>query len=332
MCSQLGIEMGGNGYIGMLNINGYAGMDSEDYVRELSVARLFVNQQLQAMYPEWILTDWGSGQIAFIIQGQDHPRSGPLPIEAGLHQLIETVYSQYRLSVNIALGSPYDVLQDISRSFDEARQALQFAASIGAGGITRFQDMIRESEMYDYSLETEQRLVNTIKAGHMEEGERIIEGLFARNFEERELSYDMRQQFIVELKGTLLKLTEQHVFFDEGRGQEIKRSLTALKPTDGAGGLKPRFIEITGQICSECGQKKGRFAGRERQGHRCSHRGAIWQPGLVGLRAGGDDGQTGKIHLPIVQGISGREFVRLYGARADRQGLGAAAPKHDDHR
>ena len=119
MCSQLGIEMGGSGYIAMLNINGYAGMDSEDYVRELSVARLFVNQQLQAMYPEWILTDWGSCQIAFIMQGHDHPLSEPLPIEAGLHQLIETVYSQYRLSVNIALGSPYAVLQDISRSFDE---------------------------------------------------------------------------------------------------------------------------------------------------------------------------------------------------------------------
>ena len=47
MASQTGIELHGEfGYVGLIQVNGYSGMDSKDVLNELYAARLIVKQTL----------------------------------------------------------------------------------------------------------------------------------------------------------------------------------------------------------------------------------------------------------------------------------------------
>lgn len=114
---------------------------------------------------------------------------------------MEVIYREHRISTTIGTGAAYEVWNDAGRSFDEAKQALDYAIHMGTDHLVRFEDTMKENEMFYYPIESEQRLLNTIKVGEPEEAVRILEQLFLRNLEERELSYEMTQQFIMEPEG-----------------------------------------------------------------------------------------------------------------------------------
>lgn len=61
-----------------------------------------------------------------------------------------------------------------------------------------------ESNTYYYPIDLELRLISTIRAGDEEEAGRIVKSMIEQNTENRELSMEMKHQFIGELKGTLL--------------------------------------------------------------------------------------------------------------------------------
>ena len=255
---QTGVRLRGeHGRAGILKVAGYGSADSEEIIQELSVARLIVRQALSRLEPDVLVTDWGSDQIAFV-----HALAGePLDdlhrrLEAGLLELVDTVYRQHRLSITIGLGSVFDAWNGVADSFNEAQQALEYAVHTGAVGITRFEDAMKATELYYYPIESEQRMLNTLKAGELEETSRLLDQLLSRNFEERELSYDMTQQFVTELKGTFLKLAEQKIFHDEPLTDHIKEQIAAVSTTDGVDQRRDRFGKLIHDICMDVRKKK----------------------------------------------------------------------------
>jgi two-component system response regulator YesN len=256
--SQTGIVVGGDeGYVGLLKINGYGSMESEDIIQELSVARLILKQMLLELDPDLLITDLGSDKIAVVFTQVNGASVEKIhSTEAELLKLLNSVYAQYRLSINMGMGSKYNVLHDISRSFNEAQNALEYGIYIRAEGITHYQDTIRETAMYYYPIEYEQRLLNTLKAGDYEEGRRVMAQLFSRNFEERNLSYEMTQQFIIELKGTLLKSIEQRIFHNEALADDIKNHPVQIQPTNGVSHHRHKFEMFMREICDDVVKKE----------------------------------------------------------------------------
>ncbi|QGQ96041.1 AraC family transcriptional regulator [Paenibacillus psychroresistens] len=256
--SQIDIVVRGDqGYVALLKINGYGGMDSEDILQELSVARLIIKQALLEMDSDLLVTDLGSDKIAVVFPQVNEASIDIIhSSEAGLLKLLNSIYTQYLLSISIGMGSKYSVLYDMSRSFNEAQNALEYGLYIGADGITHYQDTIHETAMYYYPIEYEQRLLNTLKAGEYEEGRRIMALLFSRNFEERDLSYEMTQQFIIELKGTLLKSIEQRIFHNEALAEKIKNHVVHVHPMEGVAQHRLIFETFIREICDDIVKKE----------------------------------------------------------------------------
>ncbi|MFC9708780.1 helix-turn-helix domain-containing protein [Paenibacillus sp. NPDC056933] len=255
--SQTGISLHiSRGFVGILKVDGYGSPDSEEIIQELSVARLIVREAMTAWNSEVLVTDWGTDQIAFV-----YPLSGDSldkalrTCEAELEKLTHAVYRDYRVSTTIGTGSSYDVWNDVGRSFNEARHALEYAIHTGKDHMMKFEDAVKETELYYYPIESEQRLLNTLKAGEMEESNRILDQLFSRNFTERELSYDMTQQFIMELKGTFLKL-EPKIMLDESLVEELKDRVSAIQVTDKVAILQSKFHHLAKDVCQDVQRKK----------------------------------------------------------------------------
>ncbi|UPK41377.1 helix-turn-helix domain-containing protein [Paenibacillus pabuli] len=255
--SQTGISLHTNrGFVGILKVDGYGSPDSEEIIQELSVARLIVREAMAAWNSEVLVTDWGTDLIAFV-----YPLSGDsmdkalCKCEAELEKLTHAVYRDYRVSTTIGTGSSYEVWNDVGRSFNEARHALEYAIHTGKDHIMKFEDAVKETELYYYPIESEQRLLNTLKAGEMEESNRILDQLFSRNFTERELSYDMTQQFIMELKGTFLKL-EPKIMLDESLVEELKDRVSAIQVTDKVAVLQSKFHHLAKDVCQDVQRKK----------------------------------------------------------------------------
>lgn len=254
--TQLSIE-NSQGITGLLKVNGYASLDSEEMIQELGVAKLMIRQTMTEWNTDVLMTDWGTDQIAFICPLTDIPLdTAILHCEYELSRLTELIYKEYRISTTIGTGAAYEVWNDVGRSFDEAKQAMEYAIHMGVDELVRFEDTLKENEMYYYPIESEQRLLNTIKAGELEEALRILDQLFVRNLEERELSYEMAQQFIMELKGTYLKLEEPKIKHDDSLAEEYKNDVTSIQITDSIVTLRGKFKRLTEEMCKEVLRKR----------------------------------------------------------------------------
>ncbi|MFE6076544.1 helix-turn-helix domain-containing protein [Paenibacillus sp. NPDC057886] len=255
--SQTGISLHtSRGVVGILKVEGYGSPDSEEIIQELSVARLIVREAMTTWNADILITDWGTDQIAFVQLLSEEPSDKALrTCEAELGKRMDSVYHDYRVSTTIGMGSAYDVWNDVGRSFNEARQALEYAIHMGTEHLVRFEDVVKETDLYYYPIESEQRLLNTLKAGELEESNRILDQLFSRNFTERELSYDMTQQFIMELKGTFLKL-EPKIMLNESLVEELKDRVSAIQVTDNVAILQGKFHHLAKDVCQDVQRKK----------------------------------------------------------------------------
>ncbi|WP_339242691.1 helix-turn-helix domain-containing protein [Paenibacillus sp. FSL R5-0517] len=240
------------GLAGLVRVNGYANPDSEETIHELGVARLLVKQVLVEWNAQVLITDWGTDQIAFACPLDANPLNEAMRrCEQELNTLMKVIYREHRISTTIGTGAAYEVWNDAGRSFDEAKQALDYGIHMGTDHLVRFEDTMKENEMFYYPIESEQRLLNTIKAGEPEEAIRILEQLFLRNLEERELSYEMTQQFIMELKGTFLKLDEPKFKLDASLLEEYKNRVTSIQMTETIAVLRGKFKQLTEDICGD---------------------------------------------------------------------------------
>ncbi|QGQ95164.1 AraC family transcriptional regulator [Paenibacillus psychroresistens] len=243
--------IGDFGNVGIVQINGYGGIDSKEILNELSVARLVVKKMLEEIDNSQMMTNLGSDQIVILFTSSSELDDlWQRKVEQILERLTFIADRDYRMSITVAMGSMYQSLFDISRSFDEAKQAIEYAIFTNKDGTIWYQNITKETVMYYYPIELEQRLQNTIKVGDFEEVKRIITNIFHLNFEVRELSLDMKNQLIGELKGTMLKLLDQKTFQDSELTWVIKSEIVQILPTDGIEQFKIDMEKAIEKLCN----------------------------------------------------------------------------------
>lgn len=257
---QADIGLGeGTGYAGILQIKGYSGMDSVEILNELNAARLLLKQTFAELAGPLPMTDMGSDKIVILFFSSTAD-GGPAGKEDGMEllmdQWVQRVFEEYRISVQGGFGEYFSSVTEVSQSFEQARQALEYAVYTNRKGVMRHQEVQIENTTYYYPLETEQRLISTIRAGELAEAERIIDATFAQNLGPRELSMEMKHQLIGEMKGTFLKLLDQKIFMESPLGESIKRQIIDIDTSSPIESIQAEFLELTGELCGFITNKK----------------------------------------------------------------------------
>ncbi|MDG0812321.1 AraC family transcriptional regulator [Cohnella rhizosphaerae] len=257
---QAGLGFGfASGAVGILRIEGYAGIDTVEILNELNAARLLVKQNLRDLFPDLQMTDLGSDRVAALFgcsPEQPEEEAGEREIERLLRPLSVRLFDEYKISVTAAFGERFATALEVSRSCEQARETLEYADYAVRKDILWHRDIRSESATYYYPLETELRLIGTIRAGEREEARRMVEELLARNAESRELSPDMKRQLIGELKGTLLKVLDQKTFQSAESFEAVKNRTLAIQESDSLEAVREEIGQITDTLCGVVAAKK----------------------------------------------------------------------------
>jgi YesN/AraC family two-component response regulator len=147
-------------------------------------------------------------------------------------------------------------LTEVSLSFDQANQALEYAVYMNKKGMMWNNETQTENTTYYYPLDSEQRLIGTIRAGELEEAKRIVEAIVEQNMEQRELSMEMKHQLVGEMKGTFLKLLDQKAFTEYSSIENVKRRVIDIGSSEPLETIKAEFYEIMEELCSVIANKK----------------------------------------------------------------------------
>jgi two-component system response regulator YesN len=255
--SQIDLQFGGEcGYAGIIQINGYGGMISKDILNELDASRLLIKQKL-IKTENLHLVDLESDKIIFIITLPDKSLSNQKKhIEQIFTRLKVQVRSEYRISITVSLGSLFEDLMDVGRSFDEAKYALDYTAAQQNTDILWYESAVTEATTYYYPLDLELKLINAVKTGESEESSRIVAQVFKQNFTERQLSTEMAHQLINEMKGSLYKLLDPKLLQDMPLSENLKKQVEELKLSDSPEQVQGELERLLESFCQSVRKQK----------------------------------------------------------------------------
>ncbi|TYP79099.1 helix-turn-helix domain-containing protein [Paenibacillus methanolicus] len=216
------------GYVGILRIRGYAGVKTVEILNELSAARLLLKQQLLEAGMPLHMTDSGADGVVLIAEA-DGAEEGRAKLDSVLAELADALFHDYKMTIGGAFGDFFATETEVSRAFEQAKEALAFADYAQRKGFCWHDEMSKESTAYYYPLETELRLIGALRAGEEGEALRILEAVIAHNADNRKLSPEMAIQLVVELRGTLLKLLDHKAFADSPMFETARERILALQ-------------------------------------------------------------------------------------------------------
>ncbi|MEK4039484.1 helix-turn-helix domain-containing protein [Paenibacillus sp. FSL F4-0122] len=247
------------GYVGIVQINGYAGMDSVEILNELSASRLLLKQTLADLGVDVLMTDMGSDKVVTLFfsreKGADKEQEAA-NITQTMEELAQNVFNEYRITILAGFGDLFTEVTEVSLSYDQAKQALEYAVYMNKKGIIWSSEAQIENTTYYYPLDSEQRLISTIRAGELEEAERIVRAIIAQNMEQRELSIEMKHQLVGEMKGTFLKLLDQKAFTEYSDIESVKRRVIDIGSSESLETIQNEFFDIMEELCGLIANKK----------------------------------------------------------------------------
>ncbi|MEK3769594.1 helix-turn-helix domain-containing protein [Paenibacillus sp. FSL R5-0887] len=247
------------GYVGIVQINGYAGMDSVEILNELSASRLLLKQTLADLGVDVLMTDMGSDKVVTLFfsreDGADKEQEAA-NITQTMEELATNVFNEYRITILAGFGDLFTEVTEVSLSYDQAKQALEYAVYMNKKGIIWSSEAQIENTTYYYPLDSEQRLISTIRAGELEEAKRIVRAIIAQNMEQRELSIEMKHQLVGEMKGTFLKLLDQKAFTEYSDIESVKRRVIDIGSSESLETIQNEFFDIMEELCGLIANKK----------------------------------------------------------------------------
>ncbi|MEK4994356.1 helix-turn-helix domain-containing protein [Paenibacillus sp. FSL H7-0918] len=257
---QADISMNQNtGYVGIVQINGYAGMDSVEILNELSASRLLLKQTLAELGVDVLMTDMGSDKVVTLFfsreEGADKEQEAA-NITQTMEELATNVFNEYRITILAGFGDLFTEVTEVSLSYDQAKQALEYAVYMNKKGIIWSSEAQIENTTYYYPLDSEQRLISTIRAGELEEAKRIVRAIIVQNMEQRELSIEMKHQLVGEMKGTFLKLLDQKAFTEYSDIESVKRRVIDIGSSESLETIQNEFFDIMEELCGLIANKK----------------------------------------------------------------------------
>lgn len=249
----------GVGYTGIIQINGYSGMDSVEILNELNATRLLLKQALSEMEGPIPMTDMGSDKIVILFFFRDEEAiqaDEEKKITETLEKLAQYVFNEYRITIQASLGDLFTSVTEVSHSFEQAKQALEYAVYMNKKGIMWNHETQVENNTYYYPMDTEQRLISTIRAGELDEAKRIIDSITAQNLNQRDLSIEMKHQLVGEMKGTFLKLLDQKTFMEAPLFESVKRRIIDIGFSEPLETIQGEFHTIMEELCGFITNKK----------------------------------------------------------------------------
>lgn len=199
--------------------------------------------------------DFEKRVVVFAVDG-DKYHNGKAHVEEILNNVWEDMYESHNISVFFTVGTLAENYMSINRSFDEAREALDYKTLQTSKRILWYSDIPRKSESYYYPLNIETHLINYAKLGNCKEIERIVKRICKENFVKRSLSTVMMTYLLYEMRGTMLKILDM---LSVEHGEDVNRMRDKVHAYDACISMDEMLafmLEIYEDICRLAGEGK----------------------------------------------------------------------------
>lgn len=213
--------------VAILHITDFRTILEFDTLDKLDKTRFIIKEMVaDIVRDKGYLHDIEEDKIAFLLAGNSASKETFNRNMIGLVGAIkEALSGSTGIHPVFAIGGVYEQRMHISRSFEEAKEALYYSTGKAKEEIVWYEELPKDNKSYYYPVDTESRLINLVKAGEEEEVRKLLQELHLENFMKRSLSYPMLRLFLLNMLGSLAKLA-QSGNVDAAETQESVHQLT----------------------------------------------------------------------------------------------------------
>ncbi|MFE5323444.1 helix-turn-helix domain-containing protein [Paenibacillus sp. NPDC056579] len=259
LLKHVGLDLQGMSYmVTIVHLRGFDNGYSSDLLEELDMKRVLAKETLRkSMDYDGFVYDIADDQFAVLfIYKEEQVGFYKDYVEQKLKETKENIADQLKLVPVYGMGGVCDSLTGISRSYEQAREALNAQIWNNKEGGLWYDELPTDMNHYYFPQDVETRLIHLAKAGDQTEVRFVLDELYRENFEHRHLSISVMKLFLFEMWGCLVKLLPQM----ELDLQNVYNQMTALHGSnDSYDGMCKNFesIKATFQwVCDNANENK----------------------------------------------------------------------------
>lgn len=216
--SHIGLHILGEKYLVMiLKIHEYERIINEESLKELNAAKILIKDIFAKYGGNNLYTyDLDDSKISIIMTfGTSKEEKCREAVTKLAEQCFDILYNNYKIRFFLAAGKFYNSILDTGKSFEEARQGLDYNVKDRNCILFWYSEISDESRKFYYPVEVESRMLLALKSGRTDEVQKILREIYVENFDRKQLSPDMKQQLILSLRTTVFRHYEK-VKMEEG--------------------------------------------------------------------------------------------------------------------
>jgi two-component system, response regulator YesN len=254
MLQHIGIELKGNYFnVSMFHLRVFENTYNKQMLEELDVKRVMYKEVLrEAVHDNGYIHDIEEDKIAMVLMFQTDSEEQCKRLITEMAEWIQNeIMMRYHQEPVLVIGGIHSNIMDVSRSYAEAQQALNYNAQELKTGIVWYDELPKANHNrgYYYPDDVETRLMNFAKAGDLEEVTRLMNEIFRINFTERHLSPSMFKLYVNDMVGSIIKLLEQLRLDDQKLQYEIEKMVVELETSNDMSRIADGILEVWQWIC-----------------------------------------------------------------------------------
>ncbi len=170
----------------------------------------------------------------------------------------EFLGSKFAINLMFSFSAIHHALWGIPEAYHESLSVMEYKKTMDNESLLSYDELNITNGYFDYTIETEYKLINYIKAGEFKHAEELLNDIFEINFSKTTLSNDLIKCLMFDLVNTMLKtLPEINCASDGAFLRELdiaNRLLKCEKIYD----MKRQMVDIFRMICDYIQQNKAK--------------------------------------------------------------------------
>jgi YesN/AraC family two-component response regulator len=171
------------------------------------------------------------------------------------------IQDNFNIYFTVAISSVHETFTGIPEAYNESMEVMEYKIVTGTRSIISHSDIANKKESkfyYDYSIETEYKLINSIKTGSFEDARAILDKVFSDNFGEEGLSVQMARCLMFDLAGTLMKTTGEITGLNDHFVEETG-VMERMLASDDIAEMRTQMTDVLKMVCEyvAANKKKG---------------------------------------------------------------------------
>jgi AraC-like DNA-binding protein len=203
----------GNKFLVLLvHIIGYHGLLHKQSFDAINLTRSIVISVLEREFDcRFLIREVDIDKIVLLLSFDTANQDWRNMTEVFSEKLKSHCLDNYNTRLSFSAGSIVENALDIHISYMEAEEALDYKGLHIQKNVNViwYCNIPKNSRVYYYPMNIENRLMSFIRAGDLESADKIITIIYRENINKRQLSSNMADGLIHEMKGTVIKMNEQ---------------------------------------------------------------------------------------------------------------------------